>query len=322
MPEVSVVIPTFNSARFLDEALQSILDQSFKDYEIIVVDDGSTDQTKQVVARYGDKIKYILQENSGPAAAKNNGIRNSSGKYIAFLDADDMWLPTKLEKQVKMFRQHPELAMVFTENVCFNEGGIYKTSLVKRSRLMNGDVAKNIFLYSGVATPTVMVRKEIFDRVGLFEEKLYMAEDDNMWVRIAAKFKVALIDEPLVRVRTHPQRATTDKKKLFEMVQTNIHLLSQRSEGVKERLENVIPLKLSQVQFSLGYHYFENCDFKGARKAFAKGISCYRWNWRNYLYLLLSFLPKKTIQRIKQLKNKVLLPTINSNREISYFRKW
>ena len=312
MPEVSVIIPTYNSAQFLVEALQSVFDQTFKDYEIIIVDDGSTDHTKQLISRYINEIKYIFQENAGPAKAKNRGIMSSSGIYVAFLDADDVWLPTKLEKQVSVFHQDQELAMVFTENSCFDEKrGIFQRSIGKRNKLMNGDIARNIFLHSGVSTPTVMVRREIFNEVGLFEEELYMGEDDNMWVRIASNFKVELIDEPLVKVRSHPNRTTVNKSKLFESIQTNINLLSCRYKGVKKRIEDVIPLKLSRLQFEVGYHHFENLDFGKARKAFARGIRHHIWNWKNYQYWLLSLLPEKVVARTKWLKRKLLSSTIN-----------
>lgn len=310
MLEVSVVIPTYNSAKFLDEALQSVFDQTFKDYEIIVVDDGSTDQTKQVIDRYGNKIRYLYQENGGPAKARNLGIRHSSGKYIAFLDADDVWLPLKLERQVCMFHQRPELAMVFTENLLFNESGVFQTSMGKRKRLMKGDVARNIFLHSEILTSSVIVRVEVFNKIGLFEEELQLAEDDNMWIRTAANFKIELIDEPLVKRRVHSQNITADRKRLFEAVQTNIQLLSQRYMGIKERIEDVIPQKLSQVQFSLGYNHFENQELKEARKAFARGIRCYMWNWRNHVYFLLSLLPIKVMQGIKWLKRKILTGAI------------
>lgn len=311
MPEVSVVIPTYNSAQFLGEALQSVSDQTFKDYEIIVVDDGSTDHTKQIIDKYNGKIRYIFQENGGPAKARNSGIKASSGKYIAFLDADDVWEPTKLEKQVRMFHRCPEVAMIFTENSCYSENGVYQNSMGKRERLMKGDVAKNIFLRSGVVTPTVIVKKEIFNKIGVFEEELCMGEDDNMWVRIATDFKVSLIDEPLVKVRAHPRRVTGDKTRLLECVQTNIELLSQRYRGVKEKIESVIPLKLSRVQFALGYDHFENYNFKEARKAFTRGIRYYIWNWENYPYFLLTLFPQKVVRRIKRLKRKISPPTIN-----------
>lgn len=311
MPEVSVVIPTYNSAQFIGEALRSVFDQTFKDYEIIVVDDGSTDQTKEVIHRYGNKIRYIFQEQRGPANARNRGIRDSLGQYIAFLDADDVWLPLKLKKQVCMFHRCPPLAMVFTENSVFNQSGVCQNSIGKGKRLMNGDVVKNIFLYNGVVTSTVMVRSEVFNKIGLFEEELQLAEDDNMWIRIAANFKVALIDEPLVRYRVHPHEITSNKIKLMKSVKTNIKLLKQKDKTVKERIEKVIPLKLSFVEFDLGYEQFNNQKFREARKAFARGIRCCMWNWENYVYLLLSLLPKKVIQVIRWLKRKISPSTIN-----------
>jgi glycosyltransferase involved in cell wall biosynthesis len=305
MPEVSVIIPTYNSAQFLDEALQSVFDQTFKDFEVIVIDDGSTDQTKQVLEKYGDRIRYIFQENGGPAKARNRGIKESSGKYVAFLDADDVWLPLKLEKQVNTFRHHPELAMVFTEHSSFNEKGVFQTSLGKKKKLLNGDIARNIFLHSGVATPTVMVRKEVFSKIGLFEEELQMAEDDNMWIRIAANFKVELIDESLVKRRVHPQSMTIDQRKLFESVKKNINFLDCRYSGVKERIQKAIPLKFSQVEFDQGYYYFERGDVASARKAFAKAIRYHMFNWKSYLYFFSCFLPKKAIQTVKWLKRRI-----------------
>ena len=306
MPEVSVVIPAYNSARFIGEALQSVFDQTFKDYEIIVVDDGSTDSTKQVIDRYGNKIRYVFQQQGGQAKARNRGIRDSLGRFIAFLDADDVWLPLKLEKQVCMFHRCSELAMVFTENSIFNESGVCRTSLGKGEKLMKGDVAKNIFLHSGVLTSTVMVRSEVFDKIGLFEEELRLAEDDNMWIRIAANSEVALINEPLVGYRIHPDEITSDRMRLMKSIKANIRLLRQKDERVRERIEEVIPLRLSFVEFGLGYEHFRNQKFGEARRAFARGIRCHMWNWRNYVYLLFSLLPEPLIQTVRWLKKRSL----------------
>ncbi len=311
MPEVSVVIPTWNSAKFIGEALQSVFNQTFKDYEVIVVDDGSTDSTKQVIDGYESEIKYIFQKQGGPASARNRGIRESLGQYVAFLDADDVWLPSKLESQVRMFRQCPKMAMVFTENFVFNASGLCQNSLGKRRKLMKGDVAKNIFLYSGVVTSTVMVRSEVFNEVGLFEEELQLAEDDNMWIRIAANFEVGLIDEPLIRYRVHPQKISSDKIRLMESVKTSIRLLTKKDKIVRERIERAIPLRLSFVEFDLGYEHFANQKSGEARKAFARGIHCYVWNWRNYAYFLLSLLPDKVIQGIRRLKRRISPSTLN-----------
>jgi glycosyltransferase involved in cell wall biosynthesis len=302
MPKVSIILPTYNSVQFIEEALESIRQQTFRDYEVIVVDDGSEDQTGEIVKQCGEKLRYLYQDHGGPAKARNRGIGESTGKYVAFLDSDDLWLPTKLEKQVDMMDRNPELGMVITENLCFNDRGVLIPSMGKKKRLMEGDIAKNIFLHSWVVTPTVMVKKEVFDQVGLFEEELQLAEDDNMWVRIAANFKVGLLDEVLVKVRDHPSRTILDRKKMFESVRANIELLSYKYTGVHERIKSAIPLKYSRLYFEMGYFSFENQNFIEARTAFRQGINSYAWYWKNYVYLLLSCLPKKLVQKLKTVK--------------------
>jgi glycosyltransferase involved in cell wall biosynthesis len=187
MPLVSVIIPTYNSADYIEEALQSVFEQTFQDFEIIVIDDGSTDGTGEVLKKYGDRISYLFQENNGPSSARNRGIRAARGEYIAFLDADDLWVSTKLEKQVSLFLQRKGLGMVTTGACSFDEKGVFGYSADKRKTLMVGDIARNIFLRSNIGTPTVMVRKEIFDSIGFFEENIRQSEDDNMWIRIAKK---------------------------------------------------------------------------------------------------------------------------------------
>ena len=303
MPKVSIILPVYNSAEFVEEALESIRQQTYRDYEVVVVDDGSQDQTGEIVKRYKDRFRYLFQEHGGPAKARNRGIRESTGKYIAFLDSDDLWLPTKLEKQADMMDRNPELDMVITENLCFNERGVFMPWMGKRKKLMEGDIAKNIFLHSWVVTPTVMVKREVFDRVGLFEEELQLAEDDNMWVRIAANFKVGLLNEVLVKVRDHPSRSIVDRKKMFESVRANIELLSYKYAGVHERIKSAIPLKYSRLYFQMGYFSFENQNYTEARAAFRQGIKSYAWYWKNYVYLLLSYLPKKLVRKLKSIKS-------------------
>jgi glycosyltransferase involved in cell wall biosynthesis len=168
MTEISVIIPVYNSSEYILEALDSVFAQSFKDFEVIVVDDGSTDDTRQKIQNYSHKIRYFYQENGGPSKARNLGIRESTGKYIAFLDADDVWLPSKLEKQIAEFKKNPDLGMVITENSLFDERGVYRATVGKSNYLMQGDLVTNIFLRSGVVTPTVMVRREVFDKIGFF----------------------------------------------------------------------------------------------------------------------------------------------------------
>jgi len=305
-PLISVIIPTYNSAEYIEEALGSVFEQTFQDFEIIVVDDGSTDNTAEVLKKYGDRIRYIYQENNGPASARNRGIRAARGEYIAFLDADDLWVTTKLEKQVELFSRRKELGMVTTGACSFDSKGVFGFSADKRETLMVGDIARNIFLRSNIGTPTVMVRKEVFDNIGYFEENIRQSEDDNMWIRIASHYDVELIDEALIKVRNHPQRMTLNKSELLDSVQSSIHLLMTKyGDVVKKKIEKAVPIKLSQIQFSIGYGYYESGNYREARKAFIKGARYRFRTWKNLLYLVFTFIPQGLAVYLKSLRRKI-----------------
>ena len=171
---------------------------------------------------------------------------------------------------------------------------------------MHGDIARNIFLRSGVATPTVMARKQVFDDIGLFEENIRYGEDDNMWIRIAAHYDVELIDEVLIKVRNHPQRMSLNKSELLESVIYNIHLLKTKyGENVKRRIEKAIPIKMSRAQFAVGYGHYERGNYREARKAFIKGAYIRIWYWKNPIYLILTFVPSGLTTILKLIKRKL-----------------
>jgi glycosyltransferase involved in cell wall biosynthesis len=303
---VSVVIPTYNSAEYIEEALNSVFEQTFNEFEIIVIDDGSTDNTRTILDKYSGRIKYFYQNNKGPAGARNHGIEEVTGKYIAFLDADDIWMPAKLEKQVALFRQREGLGMVTTGVCSFDDKGVFGFSTDKREKLMQGDIARNIFLKSDIGTPTVMVPKIVFDKVGLFEENIRYGEDDNMWIRIASHYDVELIDEALVKVRNHPRRATRDQLELQQAVLENIQMLKTKyGDVVRRRIEKAIPRKISQVQFAIGYNHYERGNFREARKAFLRAAYHRLWFWKNSLYLILTFLPPGLTNLMKRIKRKL-----------------
>ena len=226
-PTVSVVIPAFNASPYLREALESVMAQTYQDFEIILIDDGSTDDTAEIAADYRPLLRYFHQENAGPAKARNRGIAEAKGKFVAFLDADDVWLPEKLEKQVRRFRAEPDLGLVTTGHQAFEVGRIHPPEKDKRKLLFEGgNVAKAIFVHSNVATPSVMVPRAVLDEIGGFEEEIHIGEDDNLWIRIAASYPVALVDEVLVRCRLRHDSLTRDGERFFEDVRKNILWLS------------------------------------------------------------------------------------------------
>jgi glycosyltransferase involved in cell wall biosynthesis len=318
-PLVSVVIPTYNYGKFIGEALKSVFEQTVQSFEIIVIDDGSTDDTKSIIESFGGKVRYFFQSQQGPARARNKGIKESHGEYIAFLDADDLWLPTKLEKQIRLFQANPRLGMALTDNYLFDEAGIYRDYVNKKEYLITGDVVANIFINSGVVTPTVMVRREVFDRVGLFEENLHIAEDDNMWIRIAVEYEVDIVDESLAQIRDHRGRTMRVSDKLIESVEKNIELLTTKyGQKVASRIQPLAARKYNQIYFSQGYGQFENGNYRDARTLFEKALKANPGNRKTMAYIIATHIPSWThsfLRLIKRLVSRKKYTTAIWNRQ-------
>jgi len=204
MPKVSVILPTYNRARFLEEAIQSVLTQDFQDYEIIVLDDGSNDNTKEIIKSFkSKKIRYFFQNNKGRSRARNRAMELAQGQYLAFLDSDDVFLPGKLTKQVKCLDEHPEVGMVYASALTMDENG---RKLNKKYRATSsGFIYKEVaFVFPlTVILPAAMVRREVFDKVGKFDVKMDRFEDSDMWRRITQKYLVLAVREPLCQIRHH-----------------------------------------------------------------------------------------------------------------------
>jgi glycosyltransferase involved in cell wall biosynthesis len=219
-PKVSVYIPTYNYGRFLGEAIQSVLDQTFQDWELIVVDDGSTDNTREVVEAFDDpRIHYVYQENQGNPAARNTALRLVRGEYVACLDGDDIWLPEKLAKQVaQLDALPPTVGLVYSDLYVFNDGdGAITGRFLRGRRPPRGRVLaqllpeRSAFIVDTVA----LIRREVFDEVGLYDESLHTYEDWEMWVRIANSYEVETLDEPLARFRRHASSLSADVEKMY-----------------------------------------------------------------------------------------------------------
>jgi len=195
-PQVSVIIPTYNRGWILKEAIDSVLAQDYKDLELIVVDDGSTDNTFEILASYGNDIKVLFQENKGVSAARNRGITEASGQLIAFLDSDDLWLPRKLSTQIDFFNQMPDALICQTEEIWVRNG--IRVNPKKRHKKPSGMIFEPSLELCLVSPSAVMIRRSLFDRVGEFDITLPACEDYDLWLRISCRFPVYLIDTPLI----------------------------------------------------------------------------------------------------------------------------
>jgi glycosyltransferase involved in cell wall biosynthesis len=235
-PLVSVVMPAYNVDWCVGRAVDSVLAQDFRRRELIVINDGSTDGTRAVLDSYGGAISVIDQHNRGMSAARNAGIRNSSGTYVAFLDADDWWLPKKLSRQVQLMQNHPEIGFCSTTARVEDGDG----RLLNLWRCPNGSTeilptlfAENASIAGGCSA--VMVRKELFDRVGLFDETLGGFEDPDLWMRLAAVSGYACIDATLAvilrREKSVSRNLDTMRVAALRSMRKNRALLPSRLRG-------------------------------------------------------------------------------------------
>lgn len=204
-PAISIIIPTYNRAAFIGEAIDSVLRQTFGDFELIVINDGSTDETEEIVGRFEDnRLTFIQQENAGRSAARNRAIAMARGKYIAFLDSDDTYLRDKLERQVNFMEAHPEIGMIYTSAKCIDAEGRILTNHVYVASV-SGQIYRQVAFFRPVTItlPTVMLRREVLDNVGGFDEKMERFEDTDLWRRISKRYQVGALNYPTCLLRTH-----------------------------------------------------------------------------------------------------------------------
>jgi len=201
--DVSVVIPTYNRANIISRTINSVLNQTFQNFEIVIIDDGSSDDTEQIIKKFNDeRVKYIKQQNSGPSNARNNGIKKAEGRYIAFLDSDDEWLPQKLEKQVCFLEKHSAISILGCWNSNISPDGKKFDSLmpeIKNSKEFIKGLTLFPFHIAEIPwTSSIIARKECFYDAGFFDEDLLSREDWDMWFRIAVKFEFYCLPEILI----------------------------------------------------------------------------------------------------------------------------
>lgn len=219
---VSVIIPAYNAEQFLGQAIQSVLEQTFLPHEIIVIDDGSTDRTREVMKAFGSNIRGLYQQNAGPSAARNAGIRVAQGNLICFLDADDLWTSDKIKEQINFMEKNPDIGLLCSDHEEFDGSGVVLPSFVKKKEeffgptIIGNNPIRNAFVkllsLNFISTPTVMVRKECLEASGLFDESLWSVEDRDLWLRIAANFSIACMEGIYCRRRVHHLNISKEKE--------------------------------------------------------------------------------------------------------------
>ncbi len=305
MSIVSVVIPTYNLATHVKDAIESVLRQTYRDFELIVVDDGSTDNTEFVVTSYGDKVIYVKQSNRGVSAARNRGIKISRSKYVAFLDADDLWAPEKLEEQVPFLEQDPDVGLVYSDASVVHEGRNIAASYLESRPAGSGYVFDQIIQSFIILPSSAIVRRSCFDEVGLFDETLVVVQDLDLWLAICYRWKVALVPKPLVVKRDRPGSLSSDPLLVAaENVRVYEKALRILPNMPKPR-RRLVQRELARSYWSLGYECFSRMQLKQARKSLASSL---RYDWRNLKtvpYLIASCLPIPLVRMTRAFKQAI-----------------
>jgi glycosyltransferase involved in cell wall biosynthesis len=211
-PRVSVIIPAFNGEKYIGETIQSILAQTHRPLEVLVVDDGSTDRTAEIVQRFGEPVRYIRQENAGTAAARNRAVAESRGEFIALLDQDDLWVPDKLARQIPRFAEDPRIGLVFAGIEFFDtRSGKITSTYFPGPELSLRDLLAHVVL----PVQTILFRKSALEKIGPFDTTLGGTDDWDIGIRMAAEFRMVGVDEILGRVRLHDTQQGRNTDRMF-----------------------------------------------------------------------------------------------------------
>lgn len=206
-PLVSVIMPIYGTERFLESAIRSVLAQTCQDIELILLNDSSPGDPSPVISRFDDeRIVYMEHENGGPSYTRNRGVKESRGRYVAFLDSDDEWLPEKLALQLAVMEAEPTVDVVYTQRQTIDENGnqIYGYS----PRLFSGNILNELYVDNFVCMSSTLLRRSVFDLSGFLDESLRMSEDFDFWLRVACNHRFFALEEPLVRYRVHQEQVS------------------------------------------------------------------------------------------------------------------
>lgn len=333
---VSVIIPTYNRAGRCKFAVQSVLAQTHENVEVIIVDDGSTDNTKEEIFRLDDRVKYIYQANSGVSAARNTGLEAATGEYVGFLDSDDIWLPWKLEAQLSILRQFPEVGMVWTDMKAVDENGtvLYESylkimyggykyfdhdinfrlsrylsevwegcpSIYVNRKFFSGNIFSWMFMGNLVHTSTVLLRREHQKKVGLFDLELKRSgEDYDFHFRTCREGVVAYLDISSTLYRIGAADQLTEQKYIIWIARNNLKTVNKMLSVAKGEIDLPRKMLRSHLAWSnawVGFMEFEENSIR-ARSYFKKSLQYSLFQKKVAIYLILSYLPSGAVEKLR-----------------------
>jgi len=318
MPLISVIIPVYNCVEYLPKALASVLDQKGVTVEVILVD-SSTDISSAIFSRQSEpRVCHFYQEPRGVSAARNLGIQHAQGEYIAFLDADDEWLPEKLSMQVSALDKFPDAALVFTDTMMFNNGEVIQETMNRemlrdwcRSHASElpgcyyGGLYEQLLIQDCMNTSSVMVRRKVLEEQGTFDEAFKVGEDYDLWLRIARNHPMIFLDRVWCKYRVR-EDGLSGGKDVRGIRWLHAHIAVRE----KHRQLNWVPAEqigllneiLSQRCWEAGWNYFGSNQLREARRYFRMGLGARPLGLRTWLYWFCSFLPEQVVGAIRSIR--------------------
>lgn len=304
-PLVSVIMPAYNAEAFIREAIESVLAQTFTDYELIVIDNVSKDRTAEIARSYGDRVQLMTDSRRGPNTCRNAAMKIAKGRYFAFIDADDIWLPRKLEKQVEMAAAHPDFGIISTDALWFQDDRVTLTSLKKLYRIVEGHAVDNLLSNNWISTSAAMVRREALEHTkGFDEEPGIFGADWMLWIQIAAKYPIYFVDEVLLRRRMHiTSYANSKAEDQFENLFRNLSKLRAAVPELDPSLINRVAFKIC---WNRAWGDFTGLQLERARHKLSRGMSYKPFAPAAWALYLATYLPESILAGMKSVYKKAM----------------
>lgn len=309
-PIISVIMPAYNCERYIRDAIASILLQKYEPIEIVIVDDGSIDKTLSEAALFGKRVKILQQANLGPAAARNLAIKHARADLLAFLDADDLWLPGKLQAQLAYMSANPHIKIVYGRHVSWrsNSFGVYPSAdlfvenqTIRTDKELSGWIYPELLLDSHIHIITALIHRQVYDDVGGFDGTFFTGSDYDFWLRASRHFEAHRLAMNLALYRIHPQSITAKPRKessQYNIVKRALHTWGFTGPDGRVANNKLVNQRMAQILFQHGYLHFKHGDIKIATSSFHKSLQLTGPKLKLIIYIILSVLKQLSFNRM------------------------